>query len=83
MDFGRAGLYFFDKLPGRLPYWAKSSGPWAVRVAKKSARTISTVLMLIRLSQSLVKVSPYSEKSMVSRMTTLWLAGAPDLVLAA
>ena len=42
MGFGRAGLYFWDELPGRYRYWARSSGPWAVRVAKKSARAIST-----------------------------------------
>ena len=40
--FGRSGLYFWDELPGRLPLVGKSSGPWAVRVAKKSARAIST-----------------------------------------
>ena len=45
MSLGRAGLCFWDELPGRLAYryWARGSGPWAVRVTKKSARAISTI----------------------------------------
>ena len=43
MGFGRAGVYFWYELLGRLRlgYWARGSGPWAVRASKKSARAIS------------------------------------------
>ena len=43
MGFGRARLYFWDELPGRLPLLGKRFRAMAVRVAKKSARAISSL----------------------------------------
>ena len=43
MGFGPAGFIFEKSCRVGYGYWSRGSGPWAVRVSKKSARAISTV----------------------------------------
>ena len=42
MGFGWVRLYFGVSCRVGHRYWARGSGPWAVRVAKKSAQVISS-----------------------------------------